>query len=117
GAFKDYCADLVEDARESSLHPFVGREREMTAVLETLCRKLKNNPLLIGKPGVGKSALVTAVAGRLCEGRVTARLRGKRILEVSRLKLLADAKYAGDVEERLKQLLEDVKRAGDVILF
>ena len=117
GALKDYCADLAEEAEESSLHPFVGRERELTAALETLCRKLKNNPLLIGKPGVGKSALVTAVAGRLCEGRVPARLRGKRILEVSRLRLLADAKYAGEIEERLKQLLEDVKRAGDVILF
>lgn len=117
GALKDYCADLAEEAAESSLHPFVGRERELTAVLETLCRKLKNNPLLIGKPGVGKSALVTAVAGRLCAGRVPPRLRGKRILEVSRLRLLADAKYAGEIEERLKQLLEDVRRAGDVILF
>jgi ATP-dependent Clp protease ATP-binding subunit ClpC len=117
GPLKDYCADLIEEAEESSLHPFVGRERELTAVLETLCRKLKNNPLLIGKPGVGKSALVTAVAGRLCAGNVPARLRGKRILEVSRLRLLADAKYAGETEERLKQLLEDVKRAGDVILF
>jgi ATP-dependent Clp protease ATP-binding subunit ClpC len=117
GSLKGYCADLAEEAEESSLHPFVGRERELTAVLETLCRKLKNNPLLIGKPGVGKSALVMAVAGRLCEGRVPARLRGKRILEVSRLRLLADAKYAGEIEERLKQLLEEVKRAGDVILF
>ncbi|HKQ06835.1 MAG TPA: ATP-dependent Clp protease ATP-binding subunit [Blastocatellia bacterium] len=117
GALKDYCTDVAEDAEDASLHPFVGREREMTAVLETLCRKLKNNPLLIGKPGVGKSALVTAVAGRLCEGRVPQRLRGKRILEVSRLKLLADAKFTGDIEERLKQLLEEVKRAGDVILF
>ncbi|HJQ24240.1 MAG TPA: ATP-dependent Clp protease ATP-binding subunit [Blastocatellia bacterium] len=117
GALNDYCADLAQETEESSLHPFVGREREMTAVLETLCRKLKNNPLLIGKPGVGKSALVAAVAARLCEGRVPVRLRGKRILEVSRLKLLADAKYAGEIEERLKQLLEEVKRAGDVILF
>jgi len=117
GSLKDYCADLAEEAAESSLHPFVGRERELTAVLETLCRKLKNNPLLIGKPGVGKSALVAAVASRLSAGKVPARLRGKRILEVSRLCLLADAKYAGEIEERLKQLLEDVKRAGDVILF
>lgn len=117
GSLKDYCSDLAEEAAVSSPHPFIGRERELTAVLETLCRKLKNNPLLIGKPGVGKSALVTAVASRLCEGRVPLRLRGKRILEVSRLRLLADAKFAGEIEERLKQLLEDVKRAGDVILF
>jgi len=117
GALKDYCGDLAEEMRDSSSHPFIGRERETIAVLETLCRKLKNNPLLIGKPGVGKTALVSAVAARLCSGSVPARLRGKRILEVSRLRLLADAKFAGDVEERLKKLLEDVRREGDVILF
>jgi ATP-dependent Clp protease ATP-binding subunit ClpC len=117
GALKDYCGDLAEEMRASSSHPFIGRERETVAVLETLCRKLKNNPLLIGKPGVGKTALVAAVAARLCSGQVPARLRGKRILEVSRLRLLADAKFAGDVEERLKKLLEDVRREGDVILF
>jgi ATP-dependent Clp protease ATP-binding subunit ClpC len=116
-ALRNYCSDLAEETRATSPHPFVGRERETTAVLETLCRKLKNNPLLIGKPGVGKTALVAAVASRLCEGQVPARLRGKRILEVSRLKLLADAKFAGEVEERVKTLLEEVRRAGDVILF
>lgn len=116
-ALRNYCSDLAEETRAAAPHPFVGREREMTAVLETLCRKLKNNPLLIGKPGVGKTALVAAIASRLCEGQVPARLRGKRILEVSRLKLLADAKFAGEVEERVKTLLEEVRRAGDVILF
>ena len=117
GALLDYCADVAQESRESSSHPFVGRQREITAVLETLCRKLKSNPLLIGKPGVGKTALVIAVASRLCDGDVPLRLRGKRVLEVSRLRLLADAKFAGETEERLKKLLEDVRRAGDVILF
>lgn len=117
GALGDFCADLAEEARNSSVHPFVGRDREVTAVLETLCRKLKNNPLLIGKPGVGKTALVGAVALRLSGGEVPARLRGKRILEVSRLRLLADAKFSGDIEERLKRLLEEVRREGNVILF
>jgi ATP-dependent Clp protease ATP-binding subunit ClpC len=117
GALADYCSDLAEESRQSSSHPFVGREREITAVLETLCRKLKNNPLLIGKPGVGKTALVVAVASRLSGGDVPQRLSGKRILEVSRLRLLADAKFAGETEQRLKKLLEDVRRAGDVILF
>ncbi|MBI3654596.1 MAG: ATP-dependent Clp protease ATP-binding subunit [Acidobacteria bacterium] len=117
GALAEFCADLAEESIASASHQFVGREREMTAVLETLCRKLKNNPLLIGKPGVGKTALVAAVASRLCEGNVPQRLRGKRVLEVSRLRLLADAKFAGDLEERLKNLLEEVRRAGDVILF
>jgi ATP-dependent Clp protease ATP-binding subunit ClpC len=117
GALATYCSDLAEESRAASSHPFVGREREITAVLETLCRKLKNNPLLIGKPGVGKTALVIAVAQRLCDGKVPLRLRGKRVLEVSRLRLLADAKFSGDIEERLKQLLDEVRRAGDVILF
>lgn len=117
GALAAYCADLFAESQSQTAHAFVGREREMLAVLETLCRKLKNNPLLIGKPGVGKTALVAAVAERLCVGDVPPRLRGKRILEVSRLRLLADAKYAGDIEERLKQLLEEVQLAGDVILF
>ncbi len=117
GALAGYCSDLAEESRAASSHPFVGREREITAVLETLCRKLKNNPLLIGKPGVGKTALVIAVAQRLCDGNVPLRLRGKRVLEVSRLRLLADAKFSGDIEARLKQLLEEVRRAGDVILF
>jgi ATP-dependent Clp protease ATP-binding subunit ClpC len=117
GALAEFCADLAEELVAAASHQFVGREREMTAVLETLCRKLKNNPLLIGKPGVGKTALVAAVATQLCEGNVPARLRGKRVLEVSRLRLLADAKFAGDLEERLKKLLDEVRRAGDVILF
>jgi ATP-dependent Clp protease ATP-binding subunit ClpA len=117
GSLQDFCADLAGEARAQAAHPFVGREREITAVLETLCRKLKNNPLLIGKPGVGKTALITAVSLHLFEGRVPARLRGKRILEVSRLRLLADAKFAGEIEERLKRLLEDVRNQGDVILF
>jgi ATP-dependent Clp protease ATP-binding subunit ClpC len=117
GVLSEYCSDLAQELKQSSSHPFVGREREITAVLETLCRKLKSNPLLIGKPGVGKTALVSAVAARLCEGEVPKRLRGKRILEVSRLRLLADAKFAGDTEERLKKLLEEVRRSGDIILF
>src|SRR6185503_14810802 len=106
GVLREYCSDLAEESRGASALPFIGREREVTAVLETLCRKLKSNPLLIGKPGVGKSALVAAVSARLCEGKVPARLKNKRVLEVSRLRLLADAKFAGDIEERLKNLLE-----------
>ena len=70
------CSDLAEESRAAASHPFVGRQREITAVLETLCRKLKGNPLLIGKPGVGKTALVMAVASKLCQGEVPARLMG-----------------------------------------
>jgi ATP-dependent Clp protease ATP-binding subunit ClpC len=117
GVLAEFCSNLAEESLINSAHQFVGREREMTAVLETLCRKLKNNPLLIGKPGVGKTALVMAVAACLREGNVPSRLQGKRVLEVSRLRLLADAKFSGDIEERLKQLIEEVRRAGDVILF
>src|SRR5258708_28938867 len=92
-----YSADVAQESSESSSHPFLAHQLEKTAVLETLCRKLKSNPLLIGKPGVGKTALVIAVASRLCDGDVPQRLRGKRILEVSRLRLLAHAKFAGEL--------------------
>lgn len=113
-ALKCFCDPL---SRGESAHPFIGRDREVTAILETLCRKLKSNPLLVGKPGVGKTALVGAVAERLAHGTVPSRLKGKCVMEVSRIKLLADARYTGEIEERLKELLEEVRSRGDVILF
>ncbi len=117
GAMEQFCSEVSGEQPSGRPHRIVGRDREITALVETLCRKLKNNPLLIGKPGVGKTALVTALAEKISNGSAPARLRGKRIMEVSRINLLAESKYAGDIEERLKRLFEEVRGAGNVILF
>ncbi|PYP87073.1 MAG: hypothetical protein DMF61_10500 [Blastocatellia bacterium AA13] len=116
-AIEAFCKEVVPARRETYSHQIVGREREITALVEILCRKLKSNPLLIGRPGVGKTVLVTALADTISKGLVPERLKDKRIVEVSRINLLAEAKYSGEVEDRLKRLFDDVSRAGNIILF
>ncbi len=112
---EQFCTDLVE--RAGSLDPVIGRERELAQVIEILCRRTKNNPALVGEPGVGKTAIAEALAQRIAAGTVPAQLQGKRLLALHMGALIAGTKYRGEFEERLQAILEEIRRAGNVILF
>ncbi|HET9979174.1 MAG TPA: ATP-dependent Clp protease ATP-binding subunit, partial [Ktedonobacterales bacterium] len=109
--------DLTAEAREGKLDPAAGRDREVRRVLTVLGRRQKNNPVLIGEPGVGKTAIVEGIARRIAEGNVPATLRNARIIAVSMGGVVAGAMFRGQFEERIKQMLEEVRQDPDVILF
>ncbi|HYM28175.1 MAG TPA: ATP-dependent Clp protease ATP-binding subunit, partial [Steroidobacteraceae bacterium] len=109
--------DLTADAREGKLDPAAGREREIRRMITVLGRRQKNNPVLIGEPGVGKTAIVEGIARRIAEGRVPASLQNKRIVSLSMGGMVAGAMFRGQFEERIKSVLEEVRQAQDVILF
>lgn len=112
-----YGKDMTDVARGGGIDPVVGRETEIRRVLQILSRRTKNNPALIGEPGVGKTAVVEGIAARLAAGDVPECLRGKRLVSLDLTSLVAGTKYRGDFEERVKQILKEVTKAGDVILF
>ena len=112
-----YGRDLTEQASRGELDPVIGRERELRRVIQILSRRTKNNPVLVGEPGVGKTALAEALARRMAEGSVPEELRRKRLVALDIPSMLAGTKYQGDFEERVKSVLREVQRAGDVILF
>ncbi len=109
--------DLTAEAREGKLDPAAGREREIRRVLTVLGRRQKNNPVLIGEPGVGKTAIVEGIARRVVEGNVPATLRNARIVSLSMGSAVAGAMFRGQFEERIKQILEEVRQSPNVILF
>jgi len=109
--------DLTQLAREGKLEPVIGRHRELLQMVRTLVRKTKNNPLLLGDPGVGKTALARELAARIAQGNVPPDLQGKRIIELKMGTLVAGTKYRGEFEERITQLIAEAKAQPDVILF
>ena len=118
GALKKYGSDLVERARQNKLDPVIGRDDEIRNVIRILSRKSKNNPVLIGEPGVGKTAIAEGLAQRIVKGDVPASLKDKTIFALDMGALVAGAKYRGEFEERLKAVLNEVKKSeGGIILF
>ncbi|MGN1236194.1 MAG: Clp protease N-terminal domain-containing protein, partial [Bacteroidaceae bacterium] len=113
-----YARDLVKAAREGKLDPVIGRDDEIRRVLQILSRRTKNNPILLGEPGTGKTAIVEGLANRIMKGDVPENLKNKRLFSLDMGALLAGAKYKGEFEERLKSVVKEVERSqGEIILF
>ncbi|HHM12580.1 MAG TPA: AAA family ATPase, partial [Planctomycetaceae bacterium] len=116
-ALKKFGIDLVEKAEQGKLDPVIGRDQEIRRVIQVLSRRTKNNPVLIGEPGVGKTAIVEGLAQRIVEGDVPQNLKDKRLVALDMGALIAGSKFRGEFEERLKAVLREVQEAGNIILF
>ena len=117
GEISDYATDLNESAKQGKIDPVIGRDTEIQRVIQILSRRTKNNPVLIGEPGVGKTAIAEGLAQRIVSGDVPDVLRNKRIISVSLSSMLAGAKYRGEFEERLKKVMDEVQAHDDMIVF
>ena len=109
--------DLTQSARAGKLDPIIGREKEIERITQILSRRTKNNPALIGEPGVGKTAIVEGLAQRIAEGNVPETLLGKRLMTLDIGLLVAGTKYRGEFEERLKKVIDEIKSSGNCVLF
>lgn len=117
-SLEKYCTDLTARARQEKIDPVIGRDEEIRRVMQVLCRRTKNNPVLIGEPGVGKTAVVEGLARRIAAGDVPESLKSKRLLTLDMGSLVAGAKFRGEFEERLKTVIQEVtKSEGNIILF
>lgn len=112
-----YGVDLTTQAEDGKLDPVIGRDEETQRVLEILCRRIKNNPCLIGEPGVGKTAIAEGLAQRIAEGHIPEILRDKRVISLDLTSMVAGSKYRGEFEDRLKKVISEIKQVKDVILF
>ena len=117
GDLTDFATDLNESAKQSKIDPVIGRDTEIQRVIQILSRRTKNNPVLIGEPGVGKTAIAEGLAQRIVTGNVPEILRNKRIISLSISSMLAGAKYRGEFEERLKKAIDEVQQHKDMIIF
>ena len=117
GELADFSADLNEWAKQGKIDPVIGRDKEIAMVIQILSRRTKNNPVLIGEPGVGKTAIAEGLAQRIVNGNVPEILRNKRIISLSISSMLAGAKYRGEFEERLKKAIDEVQKHDDMIIF
>lgn len=117
GELADFSTDLNESAKQGKIDPVIGRDKEIARVIQILSRRTKNNPVLIGEPGVGKTAIAEGLAQRIVNGNVPEILRNKRIISLSISSLLAGAKYRGEFEERLKKAIDEVQKHEDMIIF
>ncbi|MDQ1263189.1 MAG: ATP-dependent Clp protease ATP-binding subunit ClpB [Campylobacterota bacterium] len=116
-ALTKYGVDLTMEAKEGKLSPVIGRDEEITRMMQILIRKTKNNPMLLGEPGVGKTALVEGLAQRISDGKVPTSLQNKKVIALDMSALIAGAKYRGEFEDRLKTVIDEVKKSGNIILF
>ena len=112
-----FSTDLTQKAKDDELDPMIGREEEMERLMQVLCRRSKNNPCLIGDPGVGKTAIVEGLAARVVQGNVPLNLKDKRLLSLDLTRVIAGTKYRGEFEERMKQIISEVTEDPSVILF
>lgn len=112
-----YGVDLTAEAAEGKLSPVIGRDEEISRMMQILIRKTKNNPMLLGEPGVGKTALVEGLAQRIQSGNIPTSLKNKRVVALDMSALIAGAKYRGEFEDRLKAVIDEVKESGNIILF
>ncbi len=114
---EQYGRDLTSTAKEGKIDPVIGRQKEIERVIQILCRRTKNNPCLIGEPGVGKTAIAEGLAVKISQGEVPELLKEKRIISLDLTSMVAGTKYRGDFEERIKTAIEEVSKAGNIILF
>jgi len=116
-ALDTFGRDLTQLAREGKLDPLIGREKEIQRILQVLCRRTKNNPILLGEPGVGKTAIVEGLAQKIVSGDIPELLADRRVLSLDLAAVVAGTKYRGQFEERLKAIMQEIRRSQDVILF
>ncbi|MCL2816971.1 MAG: AAA family ATPase, partial [Clostridiales bacterium] len=116
-ALDEFGHDLTRAAKEDKLDPVIGREKEIRRVIQILSRRTKNNPVLIGEPGVGKTAIVEGLAAMIVQGKVPESLVGKRVIRLDMSSVVAGSKYRGDFEERMKKVVDEIKKNANVILF
>lgn len=116
-SIRNYCTDLTQKARDGQIDAIIGRDKEINRTIQILCRRTKNNPVLIGEPGVGKTAIAEGLALRIAAGSVPAKLKNKEIELLDLMSLVAGTQFRGQFESRIKSLIEEIKQDGNIILF